>query len=325
MNKKVSVSLKKFYKNNPNSHSHKIRNTRSSINGEKITSAQAKDEYYKNPKLCCICGKVIEYERKKNKTCSLECQIACANLTKQKNGTVFVENGQGRSKSGYYKGFFCNSTYELVYYIYMTEHGNVVERNLKKYDYEFGGKHRTYTPDFRVNGKLVEIKGYHTKQVQAKIESVKDEELSVLYYSDLENMMNYVDDKYGTKHTPKSNNYFILYDSYKPEFRYEYTCSICGKNFGTNWYKGDRFKNKVCSRECQTKCYKKNSKNMKPPQGFIEIPTLSGYYINKEKKVWSSWLGGRYIKLCKQKGLYEKYNIKNKWYYPNELYRMTFL
>lgn len=201
----------------------------------------------------------------------------------------------------------------------------VVERNLKKYDYEFGGKHRTYTPDFRVNGKLVEIKGYHTKQVQAKIESVKDEELSVLYYSDLENMMNYVDDKYGTKHTPKSNNYFILYDNHKPEFRYEYTCSICGKNFGTNWYKGDRFKNKVCSRECQTKCYKKNSKNMKPPQGFIEIPTLSGYYINKEKKVWSSWLGGRYIKLCKQKGLYEKYNIKNKWYYPNELYRMTFL
>lgn len=165
VNKKVSVSLKKFYKNNPNLHSHKIRNTKSLINGEKITSVQAKEEYYKNPKTCCICGKVIEYERKKNKTCSLECQTKCANLTKQKNGTVFVENGQGRSKSGYYKGFFCNSTYELVYYIYMTEHGNIVERNLKNYDYEFEGKHRTYTPDFRVNGKLVEIKGYHTKQV----------------------------------------------------------------------------------------------------------------------------------------------------------------
>lgn len=29
---------------------------------------------------------------------------------------------------------------------------------------------------------------------------------------ELEHMMNYVDEKYGTKHTPKSNNYFILYD-----------------------------------------------------------------------------------------------------------------
>lgn len=198
VNKKISQSLRDFHNN--------------TTTPQKNTNKYHKEQYYKNPRLCCICGKVIEYEKKKNLTCSAECHYKRANLTKQKNGTVFVENGQGRSKSGHYKGFFCNSTYELVYYIYMTEHGHEVKRNWKKYPYTFEGKKKTYTPDFRVNGKLVEVKGYHTKQVQAKTESVKDEELSVLYYSDLEHMMNYVDEKYGTKHTPKSNNYFILYD-----------------------------------------------------------------------------------------------------------------
>lgn len=97
----------------------------------------------------------------------------------------------------------------------MIENGHEVKRNWKRYPYVFEGKNKSYTPDFRVDGKLVEIKGYHTKQVQAKIESVKDEELCVLYYSDLEHMMNYVDEKYGTKHTPKHNNYFTLYDEMK--------------------------------------------------------------------------------------------------------------
>lgn len=305
-NRKISSSLKK--KNlNPSAHYSKI----------------LKERYYSNPKLCVICGKIIEYERKKNKTCSRDCHYKCANLTKQKNGVVFIENGQGRGKTGYYKDFFCNSTYELVYYIFMTEHGHCVERNTKSYNYEFDGKKRKYTPDFRVDDKLVEIKGYYTKQVQAKIDSVTDEELLVLYYGDLEYMMVYVDEKYGTKHNTKSNNYFTLYDNHKHEYKYEYTCDVCGKKYQTNYYKGNRFKNKVCSRECQNKCNKINMRNVIVPDGFVEIPDLEGYFINKEKKVWSSWFGGKYIKLYKQKGVYEYYCIKNKWYNSNELYKIT--
>ena len=197
INEKVSQSLKTYFKTNTRPITKKKR-----------------DEYYLNPKNCCICGKVIEYERKKNITCSPACHYKRANLTKQKNGTVFVENGQGRSKSGHYKGFFCSSTYELVYYIYMTEHGYAVKRNTKTYSYIFNGENKIYIPDFRVNGNLIEIKGYYTKQVQAKIDSVKDEKLTILYYKDLSEMMAYVDAKYGTKHKPKSNNYFILYDEY---------------------------------------------------------------------------------------------------------------
>lgn len=64
------------------------------------------------------------------------------------------------------------------------------------------------------------------------------------------------------------------------------------------------------------------------PEGFHPIPTLDGYYINNEKKVWSSRFGGKLLKLQKQKGIYEKYLLskdkKQKWYYPDELYNMTF-
>ena len=61
--------------------------------------------------------------------------------------------------------------------------------------------------------RLIEIKGYWTPQVQAKIDVVKDKRLTVLYYADLEPMMEYIDLKYKTTHSKKRNNYYILYDN----------------------------------------------------------------------------------------------------------------
>lgn len=313
VNKKISDSLKNYYKTN-----------------NRPISVIKKEEYYQNPNKCCICGKVIEYKSRKNKTCSRKCNSKCANLTKQKNGTVFVENGQPRSKSGHYKGFYCSSTYELVYYIYMTEHGHEVIRNTKTYDYMFDGKNKIYIPDFRVDGKLVEIKGYNSRQVKAKIESVKDEDIKILYYKDLSDMMDYVDKKYGTKHTPYSNNYFILYDEDKPEKSFEYTCDICGKKFKSKWKRNKKINFTVCSMDCKLKIRKTMSKNQTTyiPDGFVQIPSLDGYYMNEEKKIWSNWDGGRYVKLSKIKGIYERYSLrkdkKQKWYTPDELFNMTF-
>ena len=152
----------------------------------------------------------------------------------------------------------------------------------------------------------------------------------MLYYSDLENMMNYVDKKYGTNHTPKSNNYFILYDDHKPELKYEYICSICGKKFKSKWKRNKKFKFIVCSMECRTKSKRTTNEklNFSTPDGFYPIPTLDGYYLNKEKKVWSSWFRGKFIKIQKVKGGYEKYSLykngKQKWYTPDELFNMTF-
>lgn len=163
---------------------------------------------------CIVCGKELTYNQIQsgNKTCSLKCGSLAANKTKQKNGTVFVENGQGWGKSGKWKGFFCNSSYELVYYIYMSEHGYKVERNKTKYEYEWKGKKHFYIPDFLVDNKLVEIKGFPSSLTEAKLKAVTDKEISIFYYKDLEHMMNYIDNKYHTVHTPKTNNYETLYD-----------------------------------------------------------------------------------------------------------------
>lgn len=293
-------------------------------------SKKGKEKIYE-PTYCIVCGKELTRNQiqSKNKTCSIQCGSICANKTKQKNGTVFVENGQGRSRSGYWKGFFCNSTYELVYYIYMSEHGYKIERNQKVYEYEWNGKKRSYYPDFRVDGKLVEIKGYWTPQVKAKIDAVKDEELNVLYYKDLEPMMEWVDSKYNTKHWKKGNNYWKLYDISKPLYRYKYICDICGKEFETNTYrKPGKWKYIICSMECRSKIksldpsYRKNT--LQIPDNFYPIPGLNGYYINKEMKVWSNFSKGNYLKIHLHKGKYRKYIIRNKWYKPADLYKITF-
>lgn len=225
---------------------------------EKYKSSEVKRRKLKiyDPAYCVSCGKELTRNQIQagNKTCSLKCGSLCANKTKHKNRTVFVENGQGRSRSGYWKGFFCNSTYELVYYIYMSEHGYKIERNQKVYEYEWNGSKRLYYPDFIVNDKLVEIKGYWSPQVQAKIDAVTDKELSVLYYKDLEPMMDWIDSKYNTKHGKKDNNYWELYDNSKPIYRYKYICDVCGKEFETNTYrKPGKWKHIVCSLECRIK------------------------------------------------------------------------
>ena len=94
----------------------------------------------------------------------------------------------------------------------MSEHGYKEERNKTKYEYEWKGKKHFYIPDFLVDNKLVEIKGFPSSLTEAKLKAVTDKEISILYYKDLEHMMNYIDNKYHTVHTPKTNNYETLYD-----------------------------------------------------------------------------------------------------------------
>lgn len=112
---------------------------------------------------------------------------------KQKNGGY--RQGSGRGKKGWYKGFFCDSSYELAYIIYCLDHNISIERNTTKLKYSWEGKERNYIPDFIVDGKLVEIKGYKTKQWEAKLEAYPD--IRVLYEKDLKDVFEYVHTKYG--------------------------------------------------------------------------------------------------------------------------------
>jgi hypothetical protein len=103
--------------------------------------------------------------------------------------------GSGRGKKGWYKGFFCDSSWELAYVIYCLEHDIDIKRNTEKRNYFWEGKNKNYIPDFIVNKIVTEIKGYKTEQWRAKLEANPD--IVVLYEKDLKPILDYVIMKYG--------------------------------------------------------------------------------------------------------------------------------
>jgi hypothetical protein len=80
----------------------------------------------------------------------------------RKNGYGGYRPGSGRGKKGRYKGYWCDSSWELAWVIYGLEHGVEFIRNQTKFSYEFQGKKHNYVPDFYVpsDRQFVEVKGY---------------------------------------------------------------------------------------------------------------------------------------------------------------------
>lgn len=103
--------------------------------------------------------------------------------------------GSGRGIKGRYKGIWCDSSWELAYVIYCLDHSINIKRNVERREYEYNGKIRGYIPDFVVDGELIEIKGYATEQWYAKLKYNQD--VKVLYESDLTPIIEYVKGKYG--------------------------------------------------------------------------------------------------------------------------------
>ena len=121
--------------------------------------------------------------------------------------------GSGRGKSGWYKGYFCDSSWELAFVIYNLEHDIKFERNKKQFVYIFEGKQHNYIPDWIVNNEYVEIKGYWNIQWQAKLDQFpKEEKLIVLTKIEIQPYIDYVVKKYG-------KNFIELYDNYNPKIK----------------------------------------------------------------------------------------------------------
>lgn len=104
--------------------------------------------------------------------------------------------GSGRGKKGTYKGYYCDSSWELAYVIYNLDHNIKFERNEKLFPYEFNGEQHKYKPDFIENGIYVEIKGYFTEQVKAK-EFAFPYQLKYIDKESIKPYLSYVEDKYG--------------------------------------------------------------------------------------------------------------------------------
>ena len=106
-------------------------------------------------------------------------------------------HGSGRGKKGWYKGFFCDSTYELVFIIYNLDNNIEFRRCDRVYIYTYENKIHKYYPDFELpDGTIVETKGYHSELVDIKAASVTDRPIKILYEKDLQYAFEWVKEHY---------------------------------------------------------------------------------------------------------------------------------
>ena len=105
--------------------------------------------------------------------------------------------GSGRGRKGRYKGYWCDSSYELAFAIYAIDEGMAFERNWQSFPYTFEGRSRTWIPDFRLtDGTFLEIKGYMSPQTEAKFSSFPHG-LIVVQREKMKFVFDYVIETYG--------------------------------------------------------------------------------------------------------------------------------
>lgn len=110
----------------------------------------------------------------------------------------------GRGKQGWYKGFWCDSSWELAVIIYWLDHDILFDRYYGYFEYEFENELHRYYPDFvHPDGSFTEVKGAEkTKQWKAKVAQFpKDKVLHVIGKNQIQLYLDYVIDKYGKNFT----------------------------------------------------------------------------------------------------------------------------
>ncbi len=155
-------------------------------------------------KKTCVCGEIFEttpkskkrYHRNSCKFTDPDFLLKFSDSLKGKTGGS--TKGGGRGKHGWYKGFWCDSSWELAFIVSHLDNGIKIKRNTKKFSYEFEGKKYNYIPDFIVRGVYIEIKGYKTKRFAAKQAWFpKDLRYRVFYKDDMRIYLDHVVKKYG--------------------------------------------------------------------------------------------------------------------------------
>ena len=138
---------------------------------------------------------------------------------KDKYGTTHV------SYNYEYKGQRFDSSWELIVWIYCEEHNIPIEREPVKFYIDCDGNKHGYTPDFRIDGKLVELKGnqffenrtknsrmihpYNRKKLpqkkleeldriaEAKHQFMIHHKIEIWNYDDIKLYKKYIEQKYG--------------------------------------------------------------------------------------------------------------------------------
>ena len=147
-----------------------------------------------------------------------------------------LREGSGRSKTGYYKGIYCGSTYELAFLIWHLEHGQPIARCTESFAYVYNGRSHKYWPDFKIGSQIYEIKGRTQHIDYVKIKSCNAVLVDHLM---MQKYIKYVCDTY---HVHK-DKLWLLYDN--PTL---HQCAHCGIEFQPKTKKGI-----YCSQVCAMK------------------------------------------------------------------------
>ena len=121
-----------------------------------------------------------------------------ASLAATKGNLIKFERPSGRGHRGYYKGIYCQSSWELAYVLYSLDHQVNFIRNIDHFTYEFEDKHYNYFPDFYLpdSDTYIEIKGYYDARSRAKAEQFQ-KKLLVYTKVEMQPILNYVCKTYG--------------------------------------------------------------------------------------------------------------------------------
>lgn len=113
------------------------------------------------------------------------------------------------SVKGFYKGYKCDSIWELAFVVYNLDKGIKFSRNLKGFPYLWYGKVHYYYPDFVMqDGTFIEIKGVKTGKDMRKINNFPHR-LKVLYKKEIQPYMNYMFSRYGNDATKIYDTYVV--------------------------------------------------------------------------------------------------------------------
>lgn len=181
------------------------------------------------------CGKefIVSGESRKHKEyCNNDCYLTDEN--KRPGGQGGYRVGSGHGKQGWYKNYWCDSSYELAFVVYNLDHNIQFERNKEGFEYIFNGGHHRFFPDFIMDGKYIEIKGYFNEQQWAKINQFPHS-IEVIDKEKIKPYIKYAVETYG-------RDYIELYEG-NPHHQKNNICQCCG----------DPCKKIFCSQSCAGK------------------------------------------------------------------------
>ncbi len=110
----------------------------------------------------------------------------------------FRFNTAKKCKYGRYKGYYCDSSWELAFLIYNLDHNNSIQRCTESFEYLLNNRTHKFHPDFKIDTTYYEIKGRYKDADYEKIKQFPSElSLVVIDKNSIEPYLKYCKVTYG--------------------------------------------------------------------------------------------------------------------------------